>query len=547
MAGFSLVTFGGKAPKTFARLLPETMAQVATNCRLDSGRLEPWKSNLPVSLAGALSGSISSATRTLYKYSPSLWIASSEDVDIVRSPIAEDPWERIYLSGIGGATGYPRMTTAALAGNQTYYRLGLPEPASIVSVALSTTEVEEAEVPQTRSYIFTYVSAYGEEGVSNVPLVSNIVEVYTDQVATITFPSAPAGAYNITKRRLYRTDSSGVYRQVADIGIASATHDDSLSENLLGEEIPTSALAAPPDEVTADHIDGPLKGLISVSNGILAGFTGQTVCFSEAFLPHGFPEEYRLTTKYDIVAIAPLTSGILILTKGKPAMIQGFDPASMSITEIDSTLSCSSKRSVVDMGEYVVYSSPDGLVMASESGLTLMTQDLINRDQWQALNPSSILGFHYEGHYVGFYDTGSETGGFIIDPRGGTNSFVSLNFHATAGHSDLESDKLFLVVGGSLVEFATGSSSSLTWRTKKFYVQRPINVGVAKLECESYSPAPTFKLYADGVLKHTQTVTSANAFRLPAGYKANEFEIELSSSVAVNNVCVYESSEEING
>jgi hypothetical protein len=53
------------------------------------------------------------------------------------------------------------------------------------------------------------------------------------------------------------------------------------------------------------------------------------------------------------------------------------------------------------------------------------------------------------------------------------------------------------------------------------------------------------KLYADGVLKHTQTVTNSNTFRLPSGYKANEFEIELSGSVPINEVCVYESAEEI--
>ena len=52
-------------------------------------------------------------------------------------------------------------------------------------------------------------------------------------------------------------------------------------------------------------------------------------------------------------------------------------------------------------------------------------------------------------------------------------------------------------------------------------------------------------LYAEGVLKHTQTVTSSSVFRLPSGYKANEFEFELTGSVPINEVCLYESSEEI--
>ena len=74
---------------------------------------------------------------------------------------------------------------------------------------------------------------------------------------------------------------------------------------------------------------------------------------------------------------------------------------------------------------------------------------------------------------------------------------------------------------------------------------RPINPAVAKVECDNYSPSPTFKLYADGALVHTQTVTNSNMFRLPSGYKANEFEIELTGSVPINEVCVYESAEEL--
>ena len=96
------------------------------------------------------------------------------------------------------------------------------------------------------------------------------------------------------------------------------------------------------------------------------------------------------------------------------------------------------------------------------------------------------------------------------------------------------------------MKFATASSvQSATWKSKKFYSARPLNPGVAKLDCDSYSPTPTFKLYADGSLKHTQTVSDGSVFRLPSGYKANEFEIEIETAVAVNEVCVYESAEEI--
>lgn len=548
MTGFKLQTFGGKAPKISDRLLPEDMATVATNTRLDSGRLDPWKANASASISPSL-GTISGSTKTLFKYSDSIWIASNEDLNIARSPIAEDPHERLYVSGIGGASGYPRMTTAAIVGNNTFYRLGIPVPASFDSVTVTgTTSVSGTETPQARSYIFTYVSAYGEEGAPNTALISQVVNVFSDQSVTVNFPANPTGNFNLAFKRLYRTDTDGIFRFVATIPLASDTFNDTVAEANLGEEIPTSSFVGPPDDNAAEHPDGPLQGLISLPNGFLAGFAGQTVLFSEAFQPHAFPTAFRLTMRSDVVAIAPLTSGVLVLTKEKPAVIQGIDPEAMTMMEIDSTLSCVAKRSVVDMGSYVMYASPDGLVAATDNSLQLATENILTRDQWQDLVPSTIVGFQWEGHYIGFYSDGTESKGFIFDPRGGKNSYVKLDFHATAGFNDLEEDELYLVVGGSVVKFAAHASSKLsyTWKSKSFYLSRPINPAVAKLNCDSYSPNPTFKLFADGTLKHTQTVTDSNTFRLPSGYKANEFEVEISGSVPVNEVCVYESSEEIN-
>ena len=548
MSGFKLQTFGGKAPKVFARLLPPDMAQEATNTRLDSGRLEPWKTNASASITPVNSYSITGLTKTLFKYSDSVWIGSNEELDIARSPIAEDPHERIYVTGIGGSTGYPRMTTASIVGNGTFYALGIPDPASFDSVTVTpttSTKVDE-EVPVSRAYIFTYISAYGEEGPSSTALVSQIVDVYSDQTVTVNFPANPSGNHNLIEKRLYRTDPNGTFRFVADVGIGTDTYSDGVSDSNLGEAIPSSSWIAPPDNVAASHKDGPLLGLVSMPNGIFAGFAGQTVCFSEAFQPHAFPDDYKLTVKSDIVGLAPLNSGLLVLTKEKPAIIQGLDPSAMSMTEVDSTLSCVSKRSIVDMGQYALYASPDGLVMATDQGLKVVTEDILTRDQWQDLVPSTIVGFQWEGHYIGFYNDGTESKGFIFDPRGGKNSYVKLDFHATAGFNDLENDELYLVVGGSVVKFAEGTTNqSYTWKSRKFYTQRPLNPGVAKVECDSYSPNVTFKLYADGSLKHTQTVANSNIFRLPSGYKANEFEIQLEGSVPINEVCVYESAGEL--
>jgi hypothetical protein len=102
-----------------------------------------------------------------------------------------------------------------------------------------------------------------------------------------------------------------------------------------------------------------------------------------------------------------------------------------------------------------------------------------------------------------------------------------------------------LVINGTLKKFVQGTTPrSYLWKSKVFYTNRPLSPGIAKVSAESYSSL-TFKMYADGNLKHTQAVTSENIFRLPGGYKAKSFEIQLEGTDIVNEVCVYESPQEI--
>ena len=540
MSGIKIQTFGGKAPKIFARLLPDDMAQVATQVNLDAGRLDPRKGNATTSATFYASYSVSASTKTIFKYN-NTWIGSNDDIDIIRSPIAEDPWDRIYITG--ATAGYPQMTNPTFIASSVYYRLGIPTPVDFASApTLNPATSALAEEPTSVSYIYTYVSYFGEEGPPITAAVSHIVEKRSDQTVTVNFPTVVAPNGNITKKRLYRTDASGTFRVVDDV--IGNSYLDSKPDSQLGEAISVSDHEAPPDGTASAHPDGQMIGLISLPNGITAGFTGNTVCFSEPFKPHAFPPGSRLTMKSDIVALAPMTNGVLVLTKEKPAMISGLDPRSMSMMEVDSTLSCVSKKSVVDMGSFVMYASPDGLVMATENGLQVITESILTRDQWQALVPTTINGFMYEGQYVGFYNDGSEQKGFLFDPRGGKNAYTKLDFHAIAGYNDLENDELYLVVGTSLVKFNTGSLANFTWKSKKYYSPKPANLAVGRVNCDSYSPNPTMKLYADGALKHTQTVTNGDLFPLPSGYKANEFEIQLEGSVAINEVCVYESARE---
>ena len=542
MAGFKVDVFSGRAPKISGRLLPDDMAQIADNVKLESGQIRSWKDN------NSKSTTFSGSTKTIFKYNSTHWFSSTSDVDYLRSPIAEDAHGRVYWTG----ETYPKMAnaTTAVSGSGTYpggsYRLGLLRPGK-PSPAISGTATTGAE-EQSIAYVVTWVSTYGEESMPSDVTTSDIVTYSSGQTRTVTFPSQPTGAYATTsgKWRLYRTNINGEFQHVIDAAFGTTNYVDAVKDENLGELLITTDWEAPPDETTADHPDGQMKGLVMLPNGIFAGFSGQTICISEPFMPHAFPKKYQLTTKDDIVALAVIGNGLLVTTKNKPYLVTGSDSSSLSMIEMDSNQSCVSKRSMVDMGDYAIYASPDGLVMAGSQGIRVITEDVITRDQWQALVPSSMDGYYYEGRYIGFYNDGTNQKGFVFDPRGGKNAFTDLDFYAHAGYNDKEEDKLYLLISGDLYEFnASTNLKTYKWKSKKFYFDRPISPSVAKVDADSYSSNITFKLYADNSLKHTQTVSNSNMFRLPSGFRAKQIEVQLEGTQDVNHVCVYESPQEV--
>lgn len=82
------------------------------------------------------------------------------------------------------------------------------------------------------------------------------------------------------------------------------------------DKIPAKNLG--PSTATWDYLPPPenMTGLCLMANGIAAGFAGNEVMFSEAYLPYAWPEVNRHTTAEDIVAICPLGTSLVVATKG---------------------------------------------------------------------------------------------------------------------------------------------------------------------------------------------------------------------------------------
>ena len=124
------------------------------------------------------------------------------------------------------------------------------------------------------------------------------------------------------------------------------------------------------------------------------------------------------------------------------------------------------------------------------------------------------------------------------------NGMYFMDFGVDALHLDDLQDALYVLDGVNVQKWDAGSAKTVTFKSKLWKMPNPVSAfACAEVQADTYPV--TFKLYADGVLKHTQTVADANPFRLPSGYRAQTLQIELSTTGAIQGCAVAHSMAEL--
>lgn len=538
MPSFHIKSFGGLKPIVDPILLGGADATVATNVRLVSGSL---KALLGTTTLQALT---KTAPVTIFRYGNSStetehWLEFTADTDVIRSPIAADQYGRVYW--MDGGTPKYAPNNLVLSGSSfpgASYTLGIPAPAAVPVISTYTAPPNAAQ-NESRTYVYTYVSAYGEEGPPSA--ASAVVAVDPSEAVGLTAMSvAPSGTYNITSKRIYRSSTVGSTAQfqfVAEIPVANTTYTDTVAQSALGEVLPSTDWVAPPTG---------LRGLKALANGAAIAFKDNTIYLSEPNLPHAWPHEYPIEEQ--IVGIGVFRQSAVILTNARPYLMSGADPQAMSLEKMELPQACSSKRSIVETGDGVLYASPDGLVSIGSGGIELVTRNMFTREQWQAYNPSSMVGAVHDNRYHLLYQTSGGTRGMLVfDFSGQSAPLTTCDINAsdaiTAMYHDPRSDTLYMARGTNLVRFNRGSALTYTWRSKTFRAPFSLNFSKAQVLASSYPL--TMKVYGDGALRFTKTVQNGGIFHLPGGYRALDWSVELVGTPEVTQVSVATSAEEI--
>lgn len=537
MPNVSLKTFGGLRPIADPVLLNQGEATVANNVKLVSGAISPL---LATTTLKALT---KTAPASIYRYGTdsnesNYWLEFLTDTDVMLSPIAADAWARAYWSD-GSQIKYGPNSSIVSGGSYpgAGYILGIPAPAAQPTV--SGTAASSTSKSVTLTAVYTYVSAYGEEG---PPCTASAV-VTLDPASSVTVSGmsvAPAGNYNIATKRVYLSSTVGNQAQFQfwkEIPVATTSTSGSYDQTALGEILPSSLWVAPPAD---------LKGLKLLGNAAAIGFKGNTAYLSEPNLPHAWPHQYPID--YQIVGIGAFGQTAVLLTTGFPYLLYGADPQAMSTQKLAFAWSCVSKRSIVDTGDGVIYASTDGLVAINSGGMDLLTKTIFNKEQWTALNPSSITAVLHNGRYLFTYTTtGGTRGMYVLDFTGQGAPVVTTDINTsaaiTAMHVDPRTGTLCLAQGTNIVRYDKGSALTMTWRSKKFRAPFPLNFGYAQVYASSYPV--TLNIYADDVQKASKTISSREVVTLPSGFRGLDWQVEVSGANDVSQVNLATSVEEI--
>lgn len=434
-----------------------------------------------------------------------------------------------------------------------------PFVAGLAGTLVTITRVYTDAEMITGSYVYTYVTDWGEEGPPSPPSTPTNYRYDSTKNVSSTLDSINS---NIARIRIYRAaaGSTGAnfffVKEQAISGTTIPTVLDDVKAQSLGELLPSATWFAPP---------AGLQGLTAMPNGFFAAFNGNTLYFSEPYMPHAWPPEYTKTTQDEIVGIAVYGQTCVVATRGKPYLAVGSDPASVTMMQLDLDAPCLSKGGVCSVGTGVIYPTANGLAMVSAFGAQVLTLAYFTRAQW-VLNwwNNNMTAVFKDGRYIAFSPSLSNKT-LICDNRPDTG--FNISYSSVLGRTaaiDPDNDTLhFAYFTGSSVndqnyqwEAGPGSSTAADWQSKIFTLPHAVNLSLGRVFANAYPV--TLKLsYANlqantgqtaGVITDTLpaiTVAGSEPFRLPDGYLSREFQLELIAPGSVQGIVLTDNVDEL--
>lgn len=560
--------FGGMVPAIDPRLLSDEVAVDSQNVWFYNGSIQGVVAENAIK-------SIDPTTRSVFRipkagtnftsFDNSWWLEfTQQNISVVKSPVVDSQDPAVYWAS---DTGVPMYTTLSrIVAAQAPLVLGIPPPTVAPGVAPAG---GVSATTETRAYVYTWVSQYGEEGPPSPPTT---VTGKIDDTWAITMTAPTVGDTTnraLTKTRIYRTvtASTGIatFFFVAEVAIATLSYNDVLADDLVTAQgqLESTTWTAPPST---------LAGLAALPNGMLAGWTDNEIWFCEPYRPHAWPVQYQLHTEYPIVAMVGSGQSLLIGTQGFPYFATGVSPANMVLTRVPEVEPCVSRASMVPAQFGAWYSSPSGLIFFAAAGTIVnKTRETIPKDSWQELmtlnqiRAAELNGAYFA--YCGVQEAAFDPGSFdnaSFQTTTDVGSRRGLLIEALIPHVGLSrllnsktiynvcqdpwTGEILLITQGQVywVDLKSNTQQPYTWTSKIFSLPYPQNLGAAKLQYDpppdGSTPSGTISTYAwnngePAKLWQQRTIPTSNkVFRLPAGFLADNYQFVITGNLQIKSL-----------
>lgn len=506
MAKITITDFGPMMPRINATQLPNNMATIASGCDFRAKDLRGKNAPSWIETYASLE------YKSLWK-AGALWVKSLAEIQIVASQIQESN-DRFFYTG----DGFPKQSDSSLW--PTYRRLGVLPP--LTAPVINLTGTPDAGTQAVVSYVYTFVTDYGEESAPS-PFTTPMT-VPVGQGINLTGLVTRTGTDNvIATKRIYRLSAGSTgseYLYLGEIDEAETTFSDYQSGSLKEcstEVLPTEYWDAPPDD---------LEGLTQAHNGMMIGYRGKEVYVSDTYVPYAYPTKWVMTLDSDVTGIGATDEFIFASSERFPYIISGTSPDALFPKKISISEPCLSHRGIVSTGTTILYPSPSGLSECDGNTVRVLTEDWMRPEDWNALAPSTLHAFHWQGQYYAFKVGDDDC--LIIDLKNGGIQTFYIN---GSGHHFL--DGCINPTDGQIYTLSEASSggtstylyratstayyqagfTTFQWKSKEFVDKH--NYTCAKITSDWLYSGTTVKYYVDGVLVSTQLISSNDFFRLP--------------------------------
>lgn len=205
------VPFAGMVPRLTPKQLAHNQAVTAQNCDLKRGDLRPVAAMNQIEEISSPADPIS-----IYKHNGS-WLAWATDVDVVKSVI--NSTDTIYYTG----DGEPKVRRGA-----TTRTLGINPPKTALTITIQDKgSGNSANVDDSPSYVYTYVSDWGEESAPSP--ATPVTDLYNDKKFQLSGIVASSQTH-VTRVRIYRLSTTstgfGQYQFLTEQPDSTSTFND---------------------------------------------------------------------------------------------------------------------------------------------------------------------------------------------------------------------------------------------------------------------------------------------------------------------------------